>query len=91
MVRAWLSLGANIGDPPAQLAEAIRLLDAHPNIRVIKPQPFAILKKSGKIKEDRNPCIQPHSIFRKRNRKNRIKAEAIAHNVLRIGAARFCF
>jgi len=36
MPRAWLSLGANIGDPPAQLAEAIRRLDAHPGIRVTR-------------------------------------------------------
>lgn len=35
MVIAWLSLGANIGDPPAQLAEAIRRLDAHPHIRLV--------------------------------------------------------
>jgi 2-amino-4-hydroxy-6-hydroxymethyldihydropteridine diphosphokinase len=26
MARAWLSLGANIGDPPAQLAEAVQRL-----------------------------------------------------------------
>jgi 2-amino-4-hydroxy-6-hydroxymethyldihydropteridine diphosphokinase len=35
MAIAWLSLGANIGDPPAQLAEAIRRLDAHPHIRIV--------------------------------------------------------
>lgn len=35
MPTAWLSLGANIGDPPAQLAEAIRRLDAHDHISVI--------------------------------------------------------
>lgn len=35
MARAWLSLGANIGDPPAQLAEAISRLDAHDRIRVV--------------------------------------------------------
>lgn len=35
MARAWLSLGANIGDPPAQLAEAINRLDAHDRIRVV--------------------------------------------------------
>jgi 2-amino-4-hydroxy-6-hydroxymethyldihydropteridine diphosphokinase len=28
MARAWLSLGANIGDPPAQLAEAVKRLVA---------------------------------------------------------------
>lgn len=35
MAIAWLSLGANIGDPPAQLAEAIRRLDARPHIRLV--------------------------------------------------------
>jgi 2-amino-4-hydroxy-6-hydroxymethyldihydropteridine diphosphokinase len=35
MPTAWLSLGANIGDPLSQLAEAIRLLDAHEHIRVM--------------------------------------------------------
>lgn len=34
MARAWLSLGANIGDPPAQLAEAVRQLAAHEHIAV---------------------------------------------------------
>ena len=34
MARAWLSLGANIGDPPAQLAEAIARLDAHEHIAI---------------------------------------------------------
>ncbi|MFC3704447.1 2-amino-4-hydroxy-6-hydroxymethyldihydropteridine diphosphokinase [Devosia honganensis] len=35
MARAWLSLGANIGDPPAQLAEAMRRLAAHGRIAVV--------------------------------------------------------
>lgn len=35
MARAWLSLGANIGDPPAQLAEAMRRLAAHDRIAVV--------------------------------------------------------
>ena len=34
MASAWLSLGANIGDPAAQLADAIVRLDAYPGIRV---------------------------------------------------------
>ena len=32
--KAWLSLGANLGDPPAQLAEAVRRIDAHKDITV---------------------------------------------------------
>lgn len=48
MARAWLSLGANIGDPPAQLAEAIRLLDAHPNIEVVKQSSVIATKPWGK-------------------------------------------
>lgn len=36
MAKAWLSLGANIGDPPAQLAEAITRLDAHAQIAVTR-------------------------------------------------------
>ncbi len=35
MASAWLSLGANMGDPSAQLAEAVRRLDAHDHIAVI--------------------------------------------------------
>ncbi|HLV84663.1 MAG TPA: 2-amino-4-hydroxy-6-hydroxymethyldihydropteridine diphosphokinase [Devosia sp.] len=34
MARAWLSLGANIGDPRGQLAEAVRRIAAHPHISV---------------------------------------------------------
>ena len=48
MAKAWLSLGANIGDPPAQLAEAIRLLDVHPNIRVVKRSSVIATKPWGK-------------------------------------------
>ncbi len=35
MATAWLSLGGNIGDPAAQLADAIRRLDAHGQISVV--------------------------------------------------------
>ena len=35
MATAWLSLGGNIGDPAAQLADAIRRLDAHDHISVV--------------------------------------------------------
>lgn len=32
---AWIGLGANLGDPPAQLREALRLIGARPGIRVV--------------------------------------------------------
>jgi 2-amino-4-hydroxy-6-hydroxymethyldihydropteridine diphosphokinase len=35
MARAWLSLGANIGDPAGQLAEAVSRLEAHDHVEVI--------------------------------------------------------
>lgn len=34
MAKAWLSLGANIGDPPAQLEDALDQLDNHPQINI---------------------------------------------------------
>jgi 2-amino-4-hydroxy-6-hydroxymethyldihydropteridine diphosphokinase len=48
MAKAWLSLGANIGDPTAQLAEAIRRLDAHPAISVTKQSTVIVTKPWGK-------------------------------------------
>lgn len=48
MPRAWLSLGANIGDPPAQLAEAISRLDAHDHIRVAAQSSVIRTKAWGK-------------------------------------------
>jgi len=48
MALAWLSLGANIGDPRAQLEEAIRRLDAHPHIRVVKQSSVIATKPWGK-------------------------------------------
>lgn len=33
--RAYIGLGANLGDPPAQLREALRLIGARPGIRVV--------------------------------------------------------
>ena len=47
-MKAWLSLGANIGDPPAQLAEAIRRIDAHPAIGVIRQSSVLATKPWGK-------------------------------------------
>lgn len=48
MARAWLSLGANIGDPPAQLAAAVAALGAHPDIEVIKTSTVITTKAWGK-------------------------------------------
>ena len=47
-MKAWLSLGANIGDPPAQLAEAIRRIQAHPQINVITQSGVLATKPWGK-------------------------------------------
>ncbi|MGJ8529305.1 2-amino-4-hydroxy-6-hydroxymethyldihydropteridine diphosphokinase [Maritalea sp.] len=44
MGKAWLGLGANIGRPRAQMLEALRRLDAHPDIH--------ITRKSGIIETD---------------------------------------
>ncbi|WP_297112367.1 2-amino-4-hydroxy-6-hydroxymethyldihydropteridine diphosphokinase [uncultured Devosia sp.] len=48
MATAWLSLGANIGDPAAQLIEAIRQLDAYPGIRVVAQSTIIRTKAWGK-------------------------------------------
>jgi 2-amino-4-hydroxy-6-hydroxymethyldihydropteridine diphosphokinase len=48
MAQAWLSLGANIGDPPAQVADAVRLLDAHDHIAVTACSTLIITKAWGK-------------------------------------------
>lgn len=48
MAQAWLSLGANIGEPRAQLVEAIRRLDAHPQINVVKQSSVIATKPWGK-------------------------------------------
>jgi 2-amino-4-hydroxy-6-hydroxymethyldihydropteridine diphosphokinase len=47
-MKAWLSLGANIGDPPAQLAEAIRRIQAHPAISVVSQSSVLATKPWGK-------------------------------------------
>jgi 2-amino-4-hydroxy-6-hydroxymethyldihydropteridine diphosphokinase len=38
--RAYVGLGANLGDPPAQLREALRLIGARPGIRVTATSKF---------------------------------------------------
>lgn len=48
MPKAWLSLGANIGYPKAQLAEAVQRLDAHPEIAVINRSSIITTKPWGK-------------------------------------------
>lgn len=48
MATAWLSLGANIGAPQAQLEEAVRLLDVHERITVISRSSIITTKAWGK-------------------------------------------
>lgn len=48
---AWLSLGANLGDPRAQLAEAVRRIDAHPDITVIAQSAILATKPWGKLNQ----------------------------------------
>jgi 2-amino-4-hydroxy-6-hydroxymethyldihydropteridine diphosphokinase len=38
--KAFIGLGANLGDPPAQLREALRLIGARPGIRVVATSRF---------------------------------------------------
>jgi 2-amino-4-hydroxy-6-hydroxymethyldihydropteridine diphosphokinase len=45
---AWLSLGANIGDPSAQLAEALRRIDGLAAISITKQSRVIITKPWGK-------------------------------------------
>lgn len=48
MATAWLSLGANIGAPQAQLEEAVRLLNVHERITVVSRSSIIITKAWGK-------------------------------------------
>lgn len=48
MAKAWLSLGANIGDPPAQLREAVRRIGGNPEITVTKQSSVISTKPWGK-------------------------------------------
>jgi len=48
MATAWLSLGANIGDPAGQLSEAVRRLDDHADIRVTAQSSVIRTKAWGK-------------------------------------------
>jgi 2-amino-4-hydroxy-6-hydroxymethyldihydropteridine diphosphokinase len=38
--RAYVGLGANLGDPPAQLREALRLMGARPGLRIVATSQF---------------------------------------------------
>ena len=46
--QAWLSLGANLGDPPAQLREAVRRIEAHPQLRVTAQSQLVMTTAWGK-------------------------------------------
>ena len=46
--KAWLSLGANIGNPPAQLAEAVRRIGAQDAITITGQSSVLITKPWGK-------------------------------------------
>ena len=48
MAEAWLALGANIGDPPAQVREAVERLDRWPGIRVVAQSAMLLTKPWGK-------------------------------------------
>jgi 2-amino-4-hydroxy-6-hydroxymethyldihydropteridine diphosphokinase len=48
MATAWLSLGANIGDPRGQLAEAVRRIDEHAQISVSAQSSVLTTKPWGK-------------------------------------------
>ncbi|MGV8830958.1 MAG: 2-amino-4-hydroxy-6-hydroxymethyldihydropteridine diphosphokinase [Devosia sp.] len=48
MATAWLSLGANIGDPRGQLAEAVRRIDEHAQIGVSAQSSVLTTKPWGK-------------------------------------------
>lgn len=48
MSTAWLSLGANLGDPRTQLAQAIRHIDTHPSISVTQQSNVLTTKPWGK-------------------------------------------
>ncbi|HTO28898.1 MAG TPA: 2-amino-4-hydroxy-6-hydroxymethyldihydropteridine diphosphokinase [Devosia sp.] len=46
--KAWLSLGANLGNPAAQLADAVRRIGAHPQITIIAQSSVHATKPWGK-------------------------------------------
>lgn len=52
MPEAWLGLGANIGNPPAQLEEAVSRLQAHGSINIIARSSVLINPAWGKIDQN---------------------------------------
>ena len=55
MAKAWLGLGANIGRPRAQLLEALRRLDAHPDIHILRKS--TIIETDPWGKTDQEPFL----------------------------------
>ena len=64
--RAWLSLGANIGDPAAQLTEALRRIEAHKDIHITKQSSVSITKAWGKTDQPdfANMAIELETAFK---------------------------
>lgn len=52
MARAWLALGANIGDPAVQLAEAVARLGALPTVHVTKTSTVIVTEPWGKTDQN---------------------------------------
>lgn len=65
MTRAWLSLGSNMGDKKANVRNAIRALDDHPDIHVTKRSGLAETAPWGKTDQDDfiNAAIEINSIL----------------------------
>jgi 2-amino-4-hydroxy-6-hydroxymethyldihydropteridine diphosphokinase len=55
MAKAWLGLGANMGRPRAQLLEALRRLDAHPDIHILRKS--TIIETDPWGKTDQEPFL----------------------------------
>jgi 2-amino-4-hydroxy-6-hydroxymethyldihydropteridine diphosphokinase len=52
MARAYLALGANIGDPPTQLDEAVRRIAATPGIELTRRSSVIVTKPWGKTDQN---------------------------------------
>ena len=52
MAQAWLALGANIGNPLAQLKDAVARLDAHPHIQVTARSTIIVTAPWGKTDQN---------------------------------------
>lgn len=52
MAHAWLALGANIGNPLAQLEDAVARLDAHPHIKVTARSTVIVTAPWGKTDQN---------------------------------------